>query len=98
MSDARTFESRNMEIAIELGKFFEEHPEVEQSIPADATLLVLPDFDPELKAHNLGLGHALRHQGERVYFLHFKHLREIQHSRLDGFVVAEPEIDYGSRG
>jgi hypothetical protein len=98
MIEKLSLESRNMEIAIELGKYLEEHPEVEAAIPEHATLLVLPSFDPELEAHNRRIGQELEQRGEKVHYLAFGRMRPYQPSRLEGMVVAENQPQYGRQG
>ncbi len=76
MEDAR-FEHRTMaERVLELtGAFMESiaaNPAMAPMIPAGATLILMPDNDPELAAHNVSLGIGAIAAGENVYFLHIQ--------------------------
>lgn len=75
MNEFARFEHRTMaERVIELTSAFMEsiaaNPAVAPMIPDGATLILIPDNDPELAAHNVSLGIGAIAAGENVYFLH----------------------------
>ena len=44
---------RNIELSTEFSRYIFEHPEIEAKIPIDAEIILLPEFDQELKKFNL---------------------------------------------
>jgi hypothetical protein len=40
---------RNIELSAEFSRYLFEHPETDEKIPADAEIILLPEFDQELK-------------------------------------------------
>jgi hypothetical protein len=46
-----------------------EHPEIEEKIPVDVEIILLPGFDEELKEFNLRLGKDIEANGGRVVYI-----------------------------
>jgi len=46
----------NIELSAEFSRYLFEHPEIEEKIPVDAEIILLPEFNKELKEFNLQMG------------------------------------------
>jgi hypothetical protein len=66
MSKEKEMIERNIELSAELSRYLFEHPEIEEKIPADVEIILLPEFDEELKEFNLRLGKEIEANGSRV--------------------------------
>ena len=66
---------RNIELSTELSRYLFEHPELEEKIPLGAEILLLPEFDPELRKFNLELGRKLEEGGTGVAYIRIAKLR-----------------------
>lgn len=82
---------RNIELSAEFSRYLFEHPEIEEKIPVDAEIILLPEFDEELKEFNLGLGKDIEANGGRVVYISIKEVRPKALSRIEkvevGFLV-----------
>lgn len=47
---------KNFEISAEFSRYLFEHPEFAEKLPQEGEIILLPEFDPELKEHKLKLG------------------------------------------
>lgn len=81
--EAEIFE-RNIELSAEFSRYIFEHPEIEERIPKDAEIVLLSEFDDELKDHNLHLGKQIKAEGGRVVYVSIKELRPRALSRIEG--------------
>jgi len=72
---------RNQKLSTEFDLYITEHPEIEDQIPDNALIVLLPEYDKELARKNREL--ALRHRepGQPVVYVKIDRLRT---SRLDG--------------
>ncbi len=63
----------------EFMRFIAANPTVAPTVPDGATVILLPDNDPDVAAYNMRLGMNAVAAGENVYFLHVEmtgtHLR-----------------------
>ena len=57
---------QNIELSAEFRRYLFEHPEIEEKIPIDAEIVLLPEFDKELKEFNLNLGRNIETEGGKV--------------------------------
>ena len=48
---------------------------MEEKIPVDAEIILLPEFDKELKEYNLRLGKDMESKGEKVAYIVIKDMR-----------------------
>lgn len=87
--EAEIFE-RNIELSAEFSRYIFEHPEIDEKIPKDAEIVLLPEFDDELKEHNLGLGKQIKAEGGRVLYVSIKQLRPRTLSRIEGIGLEAP--------
>ena len=75
---------RNIELSAEFSRYLFEHPEMDEKIPKEAEIILLPDFDEELKEHNLRLGRQVESEGATVVYVTIKQLRPKTLSRIEG--------------
>ena len=74
---------RNIEITAEFSRYLFEHPEIEDKISMDAEIILLPEFDKELKEFNLGLGKGMEAEGCKVVYILIKDIRPKTISRIE---------------
>jgi len=74
---------RNIEISAEFSRYLFEHPEMEQKLPVGAEVILLPEFDRELKEYNLKLGKAIESERGEVIYVAIKNMRPKILSRID---------------
>lgn len=66
MNKEKEMIEKNIELSAEFSRYLFEHPEIETKIPVDAEIILLPEFDLELKEFNLKLGKIIEAEGGRV--------------------------------
>lgn len=74
---------RNIELSVEFSRYLFEHPELEEEIPLGAEIVILPEFDNQLKDFNLELGRELESSGERVAYIKIAKFRPKIFSRME---------------
>ena len=74
---------KNIELSAEFSRYLFEHPDIENNIPKDAEIVLLPEFDLELKEHNLKLGKKIEAEGGKVKYVIIKKLKPKILSRID---------------
>ena len=75
---------QNIELSTEFSRYLFDHPEFEEAIPPDAEIILLPEFDIELKDFNLELGRKLEASGTKVVYMKIENLRPKVLSRIEG--------------
>ncbi|MFH1318648.1 MAG: DUF5647 family protein [Candidatus Omnitrophota bacterium] len=83
MSKEKEMIERNIEISAEFSRYLFEHPEIESNIPMDAEIILLPEFDQELKEFNLRLGKGIERGGDKVVYVTLKDIRPKRLSRIE---------------
>jgi hypothetical protein len=83
MNKEKEMVERNIELSAEFSRYLFEHPEVETNIPIDAEIVLLPEFDKELKKFNLRLGKNIEEDGGRVVYIRIKNIRPKALSRIE---------------
>ena len=78
---------RNIELSTEFSRYLFEHPEIESTLPRDAQIVLLPDFDAKLRAYNRRLGRAIEARGEKVVYIRVGQLRPKTLSRIESVAV-----------
>jgi hypothetical protein len=73
----------NIELSAEFSRYLFEHPEIEERIPVDAEIILLPDFDRELKEYNSQLGRNIENEGGKVFYISIKQIRPKALSRIE---------------
>ncbi|MCD4754192.1 MAG: hypothetical protein K8R75_00075 [Deltaproteobacteria bacterium] len=66
---------RNIELSAEFSRYLFEHPELEEKIPIGTEIVLLPEFDKELKEYNLGLGRNIESEDGKVAYVAIKNIR-----------------------
>jgi hypothetical protein len=74
---------RNIELSAEFSRFLFEHPEIEEKLSIDAEVVLLPEFDKELKEFNLELGKNIEKEGGKVIYISIKEIRPKTLSRIE---------------
>ncbi len=83
MSKEKKMIERNIELSAEFSKYLFEHPEIEDQISIDAEIVLLPEFDKELKEFNLRLGKDIEANGSKVVYVMIKDIRPKTLSRIE---------------
>ena len=73
----------NIELSAEFSRYLFEHPEMEEKVPVDTEVVLLPEFDQELKEFNLRLGKNIKAEGGKVVYISIKEIRPKGMSRID---------------
>lgn len=87
MNRTEYFTEKNIELSAEFSRYLFEHPELEQTMPSDAELVLLPEFDSELKAHNLAVGRKIKKSGGKVVYVSVAKMRQRSLSRIEQLAV-----------
>ena len=74
---------RNIELSAEFSRYLFEHPELEEKIPIGSEVILLPEFDKELKEYNLKLGKDIESEDEKVVYIAIKNIRPKLLSRIE---------------
>ena len=83
MNKEKEMIERNIERSEEFSRYLFEHPEIEEKIPLDSEIILLPEFDKELKEFNRGLGKNIESEGGKVVFISIKEIRPKTLSRIE---------------
>ena len=75
---------KNQQLSTEFELYLLEHPEIEESIPDNAIIVMLPDYDKELAEMNLHLAEANREPGQTIVYVRVQKLRT---SRIEGLTL-----------
>lgn len=75
---------KNIELSAEFSRFLFEHPKFEEKIPLGTEIILLPEFDLELKKYNLELGKKLETTGVKVIYIKIERLKPKALSRIEG--------------
>ncbi len=79
---------RNLDLSAEFSRYLFEHPELEANLAPDAEIVLLPEFDSELMAHNERIGRQMEEVGEHVVYVKVGRLRSRTLSRLEDVAMA----------
>ncbi len=66
---------KNQQLSTEFELYLLDHPELEEQIPENALIVLLPEYDKELAQKNRTLAEANREPGQPVVFVRVKNLR-----------------------
>ncbi|MBW8051300.1 MAG: hypothetical protein FVQ77_13350 [Cytophagales bacterium] len=83
MKNEKKIVEKNIELSAEFSRYLFEHPDIENNIPKDAEIVLLPEFDLELKEHNLKLGKKIEAEEGKVKYVIIKKLKPKILSRID---------------
>ena len=60
------------------------HPEIEEKIPDNAMIVLLPEYDKELAEKNMELAEANKEAGQQIVYVKVEKLRA---SRIEGLTL-----------
>jgi helix-turn-helix protein len=80
MNKEKKLIEKNIELSAEFSRYLFEHPEVQDKIPMDSEIILLPDYDQELKEFNLRMGKDIEAGGEKVFYLSIDHFENQKNS------------------
>ena len=83
MNEEKTMIERNIELSAEFSRYLFEHPEIEEKISVDAEIVLLPEFDKELKEFNCQMGKNIEKEGRKVIYISIKEIRPKTLSRIE---------------
>ena len=75
---------KNQQLSTEFELYLLEHPEVEEKIPDNAMVVLLPEYDKELAEKNMRLAEASRESGQKIVYVRVEKLRA---SRIEGLTL-----------
>ena len=73
---------KNIELSAEFSRYLFDHPELSNQIPIDSELILVPEFDDELREYNLSLGKKIETEGGKVAYVVIKNIHPKTYSRL----------------
>ena len=73
---------KNIELSAEFSRYLFDHPELSSQIPLDSEIVLIPEFDAELREFNLSLGNKIESEGGKVAYIVIKDIYPKSHSRL----------------
>ncbi len=74
---------RNIELSAEFSRYLFDHPEFEEKLPKDAEIVLLPEFDEELKEFNMKMGKEMEADGSKVIYISIRQIRPKTLSRIE---------------
>jgi hypothetical protein len=75
---------KNQQLSTEFELYLLEHPEIEDSIPDNAMIVLLPDYDKELAEKNIELAEANKEPDQTIVYVRVEKLRA---SRIEGLTL-----------
>ncbi len=72
---------KNQQLSTEFELYLLEHPEIEEKIPHNAMIVLLPAYDKELSQKNMELAESNREAGQTIVYVRVEKLRT---SRIEG--------------
>jgi len=81
------FFTRNSELSIEFSKYILEHPEMDDLLTEETVVVLLPEFDAELRDFNLRMAKEIESQGGKILYVKVKQMAPKIASRLIGVEV-----------
>jgi len=79
---------RNSELSLEFSRYVLDHPELDDRLTDETTIIFLPEYDPELKDFNMQMAKDIESDGGKVLFVKVHHLAPKITSRLVGVELA----------
>jgi hypothetical protein len=78
---------KNSELSTEFSKYIIEHPEIDEILTEEKVIILLPEFDPELRDFNLKMAKDIEAEGGKVLYIKVKQLSPKVTSRLVGVEI-----------
>ena len=82
MNENRNLVELNIELSAEFSRYLFDHPEFSDRLPPDSEIILVPEFDVELRDYNLSLGKEIEAGGEKVAYVSIKSIHPKTYSRL----------------
>lgn len=79
--DKKELFAKNQQLSTEFELYLLDHPELEQEIPNNTLIVLLPEYDPELSKANLDIAARNREEKQPVVYVRVHRLRK---SRIEG--------------
>jgi hypothetical protein len=76
--------SKNQQLSTEFELYLLEHPEIEETIPDNALIVLVPVYDKELSANNIRIAEAHKEPGQTIVYVKVESLRK---SRIEGLTL-----------
>jgi hypothetical protein len=78
---------KNQQLSTEFELYLLEHPEIEEKIPDNSMIVLLPDYDKELAEMNIKLAEDHKEPGQEIVYVRVEKLRA---SRIEGLTLQVP--------
>lgn len=75
---------KNQQLSTEFELYILEHPEIEEQIPDNAMIVLVPEYDQELATKNIELAKANKESGQTIVYIWITRLRT---SRIEGLTL-----------
>jgi len=75
---------KNQQLSTEFELYLLDHPEIEDKIPENALIVLVPDYDRELAEKNIELAKANKEPGQAIVYVRLEKLRA---SRIEGLTL-----------
>ncbi len=75
---------KNQQLSTEFELYLLEHPEIEEKIPDNAMIVIVPEYDKELADKNIELAEANKEPGQKIVYVRVEKLRA---SRIEGLTL-----------
>jgi hypothetical protein len=76
--------NKNQQLSTEFELYLLEHPEIEETIPDNALIVLVPVYDKELSDSNIRIAEANKEPGQTIVYVRVESLRK---SRIDGLTL-----------
>jgi len=75
---------KNQQLSTEFELYIPEYPEIEEQIPDNAMIVLVPEYDQELATKNIELAEANKEPGQTIVYIRITRLRT---SRIEGLTL-----------
>ena len=75
---------KNQQLSTEFELYILEHPEIEEQIPDNAMIVLVPEYDQALATKNIELAEANKEPGQTIVYIRIARLRT---SRIEGLTL-----------
>ncbi len=75
---------KNQQLSTEFELYILEHPEIEEQIPDNAMIVLVPEYDQELATKNIELAEANKEPEQTIVYIRITRLRT---SRIEGLTL-----------
>lgn len=82
MDKDKEYFERNITLSAEFSRYLFEHPEMEDRIPANAQIIILPEDEPELCEYNKKVAEEQHEEGQPIIYVRISTVAPKVFSRL----------------